>query len=468
MENKNIKEIVGKTTDNIKKIFMDKGKRRTAIIIAAAVLIALIVVISFISCSRTRKDNTIAGVIKIGEDSSETLTNLFLVTDTGYLINLDKLDGRMSLDFMKTDNGYSIRTPKKQMTIKEGERSYKIDQNEIKDASYRPAVSSDSGFFADPIVMFNVFGYTSDFNISANNDLILLTLTKREDTDIYQEVSLAPEEKKEEKETVQTPEMQAAIDRETFLNEGGKPPIIPTPEISDINVPTPEGNIPKAVRDLAGVESSENETEEDLTEKTYVKRTSDYDNDRTDEEFDLLWEEEKNSLASIFKSGVADPGNPAFKQSEDMLVFNPMHGGIYYDTINVIRPEEDKRFIIAEFSSDWSDQEGNTDNADSKAYYRGLPSTYERTIKQLIGPEIGQELYSFIKEHADITPNGGYVAGKDENGNPASVYTDGPVGDGCMCSELDFSQWQGRQTDYGLRFSVSRAGDGFRITIYKK
>ena len=39
--------------------------------------------------------------------------------------------------------------------------------------------------------------------------------------------------------------------------------------------------------------------------------------------------------------------------------------------------------------------------------------------------------------------------------------------DGIVASELDFSTWQNRKTDYRKTFSIEAIGEGIKIKVYK-
>ena len=78
----------------------------------------------------------------------------------------------------------------------------------------------------------------------------------------------------------------------------------------------------------------------------------------------------------------------------------------------------------------------------------------EKTIKAVVGDNIGTELFNYIKQHADkIIP--------DAEWNPNNKP------DGIMPSKLDFSAWQNRKTDYGKTFSIEVIGEGINIKVYK-
>ena len=61
---------------------------------------------------------------------------------------------------------------------------------------------------------------------------------------------------------------------------------------------------------------------------------------------------------------------------------------------------------------------------------------------------------NYIKQHANkIIP--------DSEWNPYNMP------DGIVASELDFSAWQNRKTDYRKTFSIEVIGEGIKIKVYK-
>ena len=64
----------------------------------------------------------------------------------------------------------------------------------------------------------------------------------------------------------------------------------------------------------------------------------------------------------------------------------------------------------ATIANEWSDMALNTDHERTKAFYESIPGMVETTVKNMLGENTGEELFQFIKEHADRTVNGGYIA----------------------------------------------------------
>ena len=173
-------------------------------------------------------------------------------------------------------------------------------------------------------------------------------------------------------------------------------------------------------------------------------------------------------MKNVFQNGHPSTGNvPYTERTEDFIAFNPMNKAIYFDTISVQHYSEGRTFMETVIASEWSDLALNTSNEDSKAFYNGIPAMVEAAIKETVGEEAGIRLFTWIKEHADQTKTGGYIATYDDAGKPVAVWSDGQVGDGIMSTEMNFEGWQGQRTDDGLLFDVSREGEGIRIVVSK-
>ena len=170
---------------------------------------------------------------------------------------------------------------------------------------------------------------------------------------------------------------------------------------------------------------------------------------------------------------------------------------------------EDKS-IMAWIGGYWSDIANDMTDPVMVAYYSNMPDVKEKTIKSIVGDNIGQELFDYIKQHADKTSSGYKtvlgadgqpIMGRyewievesknsaddvieigDEYGNiryKANVFVEDPngyskkrvymenVGDGICADTLDLTMWQNRKTDYGKLFSVEANGSGVIINVYK-
>lgn len=157
----------------------------------------------------------------------------------------------------------------------------------------------------------------------------------------------------------------------------------------------------------------------------------------------------------------------------------------------------------------WSDIASNTISAYSKAAYSNKPDVAEKTIKAVVGDNIGQELFDYIKKHADKTTSG-YIPEYNENGEPRygkwvidwstiadevketwfdygdplpdkrdgtwasdktlhqfkSIWVENGAGDGIAAETLDLSAWKNRITDYGKKFDVEPYSTAIKIKVY--
>ena len=120
------------------------------------------------------------GYITCGDESSDTIENLFYQTeDDRYLVELEKLDKCMDLVVIPSDGSYIIRTSKVQCTVRSKDSSYDINTNIIRDDdNYIAPIESDKGFYADADTVFSIFGYETTYKTSKEGNLVEIDLQK--------------------------------------------------------------------------------------------------------------------------------------------------------------------------------------------------------------------------------------------------------------------------------------------------
>ena len=158
--------------------------------------------------------------------------------------------------------------------------------------------------------------------------------------------------------------------------------------------------------------------------------------------------------------------------------------------------ERNGNYLTVSISGTWSDEIDNVTSAIAKAAYANRPLIKEQLIKATVGDTVGQELFNYLRSHADQkSSNGGWKIIYDSNGNPIKgwyeIVLDGngnvtgevfhedanfdnykrewveeSTGDGFDASAIDWSAWQNRTTDYGKRFSVASDGHTLKINIF--
>lgn len=467
------------------KDFFKKNKK---VLIAGTTAGVATLIAFLVLAGRTRSYGYSDGYITCGDESSDTIENLFYQSeDNRYLVELEKLDKCMDLVVIPSDGSYIIRTSKVQCTVRNKDSSYDINTNTIRDDdNYIAPVESDKGFYADADTIFSIFGYETTYKTSKDGNLVEMVLQKS-DSSSYGTLHI-------EKEQVEENETRNQIE-EGILNQNpttGQPgssklPIVPRPESnisnSDVNDATKEeqssssapqseeeflengGIYPEDVQDVIDNRPEQIETE---APKKIIDRPDTTQNKKSDEEFQQQWDQISNTLSDAYSKGTTPTGTePGKKRTDDFIAYNPMSGALYYDTISILHDPSDGAFIEATFSDEWSDLAMNTDHEKTKAFYESVPGMVETTLKSILGNNMGEELFLFIKENADRTQTGGYISHRDENNEIQTEWTDGPVGDGINAEEIDFENWQGKVTDDGLRFYVARSGNGFFVKVYK-
>lgn len=234
---------------------------------------------------------------------------------------------------------------------------------------------------------------------------------------------------------------------------------------------------------------------------SYSMGTADYTG-KSDAE---IWNMMVDRLENVYKEAIPNNNTSgmtyAYEPTKDKgISFDKGDGATVGNEITVFHDNTSYgTYITAVIGNAWSDQELNVGSAVSKASYAGSPFVKEKTIKAIIGDQIGQELFSYVRAYAEKTTSG-YISELDENGNiihgywaidPSTVSEALPFGDpnapevwvddpnapgwrliwsdnygnGIAAETLDLSAWQNRTTDYGKRFSVVYDG-GLRIHVY--
>lgn len=452
-----------------------KQNRKVLIVGTAACLLGLI---ALASMTHQGSDGYANGYIICENESSEEIENLFYRSGDRYLIELAQLDKCLDLDAIKSDGGYVIRTPKVQCTMKSEEESYKINANTIQDDdNYITPAENSHGFYADADTLFDVFGYQTSYKTNDSGKLVELTLTKA-DGSAYDTIHISTEVPETEDARSQVEEGILNQDPESGKPGGTSLPTVPQPtspseEETEPSAPVSEGDFlengetyPDEIQEVIDNRPEPQETE--APKKQIIERPTENPNKKRNEEFQQQWDQVSENLKKTYSTGATPTGKePVKERTKDFIAYNPMSGAIFYDTISVLHDPADGAFMEATIANEWSDMALNTDHEQTKAFYESIPGMVEATLKDMLGANTGEELFQFIKEHADRTANGGYIAYHDEKNEIQTEWTDGPVGDGINAGEIDFEKWQDRTTDDGLRFYVARSGGGIFIKVYK-
>ena len=198
----------------------------------------------------------------------------------------------------------------------------------------------------------------------------------------------------------------------------------------------------------------------------YKMHTEDY-NGKSDDE---IWSLMKEKLIPVYQDAIVEKdydgldadgkqihidtysygyGNDIIWHYNDTSTY-----GGYGETAVTHNDQRFGTFVTAHIGNEWSDLERLFNDAISKASYANSVDIKEKTIKAVVGDNIGTELFNYIKQHADKTIQD---AEWNPYGNP----------DGIKPSKLDFSAWQNRKTDYGKTFSIEVIGEGINIKVYK-
>lgn len=222
---------------------------------------------------------------------------------------------------------------------------------------------------------------------------------------------------------------------------------------------------------------------------SYSMGTADYAGKSDDEIWDIM----KAKLQPVFLSGIAISDGAVMSLAQDSIAADIAYGAFAGNDITISHNFSSYgTYITAMIGAAWSDDVHAVTNAIAKTAYAMKAPIKEKTIKAVVGDQVGQELFNYIRTHADKTTPG-YIMETDENGNPirgwyetvldgngwviGKNFTEDPngpeyksvfvnnSGDGIHAETLDLSAWQNRTTDYGKRFSVVYDG-GLRIHVY--
>lgn len=216
---------------------------------------------------------------------------------------------------------------------------------------------------------------------------------------------------------------------------------------------------------------------------------------------DEIWNLMLNKIEPVFLAGIPN-GNMEGLTVQYLAADGSKYKGIAFDigtggvvgreTTILHNSDQYGTFITARIGEDWADEMINVISPYSKTSYAQKNDIKEKTIKAVVGDQIGQELFNYIRQHADkMDMSGGYKTVVDENGNPVKgwiissiddspnqfvedpngtddkrVWSSDPVGDGVNAKTLDLSVWQNRTTDYGKVFNVTNNEGLIVINVY--
>lgn len=221
---------------------------------------------------------------------------------------------------------------------------------------------------------------------------------------------------------------------------------------------------------------------------------------KTDDE---IWTLMKDKLIGVFGNAMVQgdhsgPGQNGIYVRADNYTYGYDDNKVWYDfdtstygkVMNVWHNYgADNTYLTVTTGGEWSDEESNVVYPVAKAYYAQIPGIVEKEIKVTIGDNIGQELFNYIKQHADKTSKG-YIPVFDDNGNVIhgisslddnynKIFIENPdssdykrvkvesgAGDGICAETMDLSAWKNRTTDYGKRFDVEPHGYAIKIKVY--
>lgn len=450
-------------------------KHRYALVSGGSALLLAAVAFGFSRQPQTQ-DGVVDGYIVCGKDQTDLIEDFLYRNGEEYQIELKKLDEWMSLDVTPasgSSEGYIIRTPKQQITVRVGDSSYDMNGNTIKeDDTYLAPIRKGDGVYADANKLFGAFGYQPEYETNKDDDVVTMTLVKTAQ-DQYGDLYISHEEIAEEETREQIEE--SAVHNEPEFGRPGENelPTVPVPTettpFSEEEFLANGGTYPDEVQEIIDKNPDPEETTQAEPElPSIVHKPEENPNKKTDKEFQEQWNDTIGELESIYSGGSSPSGSaPYEKRGDNGIAYIPMEGALYYDTISVNYYPEGNTYVEATFANEWSDMAGNTDNPQVQAFYNSIPGVVESTLKSILGETAGGELFAFIKEHADRTQTGGYISRINEENRLETVWTDGPVGDGIQANDIDFEAWEEKFTDDGLRFYAARSGDGFAVKVFK-
>lgn len=419
----------------------------------------------WIQTTRKPEENFVNGYIITEGEKSDLVTDLFYRNKERYMIDVRKLNKILNLDVIDKEGGCVIRTSKNQIEITPNERTYTVNLNVIKeDDAYLIPFISEEAVYADTETVFAVFGYETLYQSNNAHSVVELRLTKI-DGDPYETITLYKEEIEIQESQKQVEE--EAVQNKPEINQPGEAelPTVPRPteSFSEEKFLEEGGVYPNEIQEII-----DNRPVEEAQLPQVIERPEKTPNKKTEEEFQKIWNDSKSEISKVFQSGSASTGTvPYIERTEDFIAFNPMNKAVYFDTISVMHDTAENTFLEINISSEWSDMALNTDNPESIAFYQCVPRMVEATMKYSLGENAGAELFNWLKEHADKTVQGGYIATHNEYGEVTTIWTDGEVGDGIRSTELDFESWRNKTTDNGLHYYVARNGEGIYIKVYK-
>lgn len=451
---------------------VDRRKMVVLLLIIALLFLILSLLTWYVGRKQENESNFADGYIVAEGERSGNYEKLFCKSGDQFLIDIYSVRKALSLDVSVNDTQIIARTAKNQIEMSVGNGDYKINLNTIRDdEGYRAPFLQDEYLYVDTETMFSTFGYTCVYDYNEVQDLIQLRIEK-ESGDPYETITL-----RKQNPFYSTVPLEISTDseapKEGAISKPGESglPLVEQPKetkpISEEEFLKNGGIYPEEVQKILN-ERPEGATASEAKLPQVVERPKVESGTIQEEKLQQIWEEAKSNLKNVFQNGHPSTGNvPYTERTEDFIAFNPMNKAIYFDTISVQHYSEGRTFMETVIASEWSDLALNTSNEDSKAFYNGIPAMVEAAIKETVGEEAGIRLFTWIKEHADQTKTGGYIATYDDAGKPVAVWSDGQVGDGIMSTEMNFEGWQGQRTDDGLLFDVSREGEGIRIVVSK-
>lgn len=419
-------------------------KEHIAIIIAAIVVVFLFIFIK----NGNDQGKFYTGSLSEGSKTTEEKPNLFYFQNGRYMINMDQLDDLISVSVIKSDSSYNIVTSFNQLSVDSKDRNYKFNYKEVSDKSWlKPTTMKNNAFYADANAIFNTLGYDITYILSADKTSVIGVIERSSGSSQYQFNDIDVVEKGTKKEVANAPQVEESAIDGSNVNDN-------TPNNGDMKtVPQPDKNQvdlgPNATTSTVNpilTNSGSGETAKDGVIK--------YENGMTDEDYEKIWNTYHDELKTLWSNSASNVRQKAFNEFDpNFISYNWRTGAILYDTIEIVKNTvDDSNWLILQFSNDWSDFAQNCKNESSKAFYAGVPEVYRRTMIDVLGEKTGQELFDYIKPFADRT----------------TTIKDVVWGDGVMASQIDFTNWQNRRTDSGIRFCVYNTDNTMWIELYKE
>ena len=211
---------------------------------------------------------------------------------------------------------------------------------------------------------------------------------------------------------------------------------------------------------------------------------------------DEIWNLMSNKVKNVYANSLTpcwNNDNYAYGYDDD-IVWNDFDAKLSGRGENYIQHNNIgyNTFVTTDLGNQWSDMAENGVDSKLMAIYAAKPDLKEKVIKAVVGDNVGQELFSYINQHANkrtsgkifaTDANGNHIKGRwvyntDANGNTTSYFVDDPngyaykvidsayYGDGINPETMDLSMWQNRVTDYGKKFSVVNNNGSLMIHVY--